>query len=154
MSADFFLSVQHEPFDAGFEIARLSGDPGVGAVASFVGIVRDYGDQQQVAALELEHYPGMTEKALWAIIDEAKTRWPLAGASVIHRVGRLELGEPIVLVVTATGHRRDAFAACEFLMDYLKTRAPFWKKEITRDGAQHWVDAKASDDSAAVRWEY
>jgi len=152
--ADFTLSVQHAPFDAGAEIARLSGDPAVGAVASFVGIVRDYGDQQQVAALELEHYPGMTEKALWAILEEARQRWPLAGASVIHRVGRLALGEPIVLVVTAAGHRRDAFAACEFLMDYLKTRAPFWKKEITRDGVAHWVDAKASDDSAAARWEY
>lgn len=151
--ADFTLSVQHAPFDAGAEITRLSGDPTVGALASFVGIVRDYGDKQNVAALELEHYPGMTEKALWAILEQARQRWPLSGARVIHRVGRLELGEPIVLVVTAAGHRRDAFAACEFLMDYLKTRAPFWKKEITRDGVAHWVDAKASDDSAAARWD-
>jgi molybdopterin synthase catalytic subunit len=152
MSA-FTVRVQQAVFDAGAEIAGLSQDSAVGALASFVGLVRDYGDKQHVAALELEHYPGMTEKALWAIVDEAKERWSLSGATVIHRVGRLELGAPIVLVVTAASHRRDAFAACEFLMDYLKTRAPFWKKEITRDGSAHWVEAKASDEGAAARWE-
>lgn len=149
----FNVQVQAAPFDTGAEIARLSGDSAVGAVASFVGLVRDYGDKQDVAALELEHYPGMTEKALWAMVEEAKARWSLAGATVIHRIGRLELGDNIVLVVTAASHRRDAFAACEFLMDYLKTRAPFWKKEITRDGIAHWVEAKTSDGNAAARWE-
>lgn len=148
----FTVRVQHEPFDAGALIQMLSSNPTSGAIASFVGLVRNYGDHADITALELEHYPGMTEKALQDLLDEARQRWPLSGAVIIHRVGRLALGEPIVVVVTASGHRSDAFAACEFLMDYLKTRAPFWKKEIMRDGQSEWVAAKDSDDTAAARW--
>ncbi|KZE28907.1 molybdopterin synthase catalytic subunit [Crenobacter luteus] len=148
----FTVAVQTAPFDAGAELARLSADPAVGALVSFTGQVRDYGDSDGVVALELEHYPGMTEKALAAIVDDARARWPLSAATVIHRVGRLALGDAIVLVVVAAGHRRDAFAAAEYLMDYLKTRAPFWKKEIGHDGSARWVEAKASDEAAADRW--
>lgn len=148
----FTVQVQHEPFDAGALIQMLSSNPSSGAVASFVGLVRNYGDHTDITALELEHYPGMTEKALQDLLDEARQRWPLSGAIIIHRVGRLTLGEPIVVVVTASGHRSDAFAACEFLMDYLKTRAPFWKKEIMSNGQSEWVAAKDSDDTAAARW--
>ncbi|AXK38899.1 molybdopterin synthase catalytic subunit MoaE [Crenobacter cavernae] len=148
----YTVAVQTKAFDAGAELARLSADPAVGALVSFTGLVRDYGDTTGVAALELEHYPGMTEKALMAIVDDARARWPLSAATVVHRVGRLALGDAIVLVVVAASHRRDAFAAAEYLMDYLKTRAPFWKKEIGRDGTAHWVEAKASDEAAAGRW--
>ena len=151
MSA-FSIRVQQESFDAGAEIQALTGDPACGAIVSFVGLVRDYGDNTDIAALELEHYPGMTESALQTLLDDARQRWPLGGATIIHRIGRLALGEPIVLVVTASGHRADAFAACEYLMDYLKTEAPFWKKEILRDGSSEWVAAKDSDNAAAARW--
>jgi len=150
--SDFTIRIGHAEFEPGAEIAALSGNPAAGAIASFVGLVRDYGDAAHVTALELEHYPGMTEAELGRIVDEARERWPLTAATIIHRVGYLPLGEPIVLVVVASGHRRDAFAACEFLMDYLKTRAPFWKKEYYRDGTSRWVDAKDSDDDAAARW--
>ncbi|MBI3145625.1 MAG: molybdopterin synthase catalytic subunit MoaE [Pseudogulbenkiania sp.] len=149
----FTVRVDAAAFDAGQEIARLSADPGVGAVVSFVGVVRRHGDGDDIAALELEHYPGMTEKSLAAIVAEARQRWPLSAVLIHHRVGRLALGEPIVLVVTTSAHRAAAFAACEFLMDYLKTRAPFWKKEIGDDGRSHWVEAKASDEGAAGRWQ-
>ncbi|NWK77713.1 molybdopterin synthase catalytic subunit MoaE [Aquitalea sp. LB_tupeE] len=149
----FTVRIQHEGFDCGAEIARLSGNPACGAVVSFSGLVRDYGDRQNIAALELEHYPGMTEKSLYAIIEQARQRWQLQAATIIHRVGRLALGEAIVLVVTASSHRKDAFAAAEFLMDFLKTEAPFWKKEIQQDGSVHWVEAKASDQHAAGRWQ-
>jgi molybdopterin synthase catalytic subunit len=155
------VSVQQADFDAGAEIAALSdGRDDVGAVASFVGLVRadkagaevGAGDTAAVAAMTLEHYPGMTEKALEAIVGEARGRWDLFGVRVIHRVGRLLPGDRIVLVAVASSHRGEAFAACEFIMDYLKTRAPFWKKEETPDGGR-WVDARESDDQAAVRWE-
>ncbi|MCW3480887.1 molybdopterin synthase catalytic subunit MoaE [Neisseriaceae bacterium JH1-16] len=150
--SNFTIRVGHAEFEPGAEIAALSGNPAAGAIASFVGLVRNYGDAAHVTALELEHYPGMTEAELARIVDEARQRWPLTAATIIHRVGYLPLGEQIVLVVVAAGHRRDAFAACEFLMDYLKTRAPFWKKEHYQDGSSRWVDAKDSDDDAAARW--
>jgi len=120
-------------------------------VASFVGLVRDRNDGAAVAGMTLEHYPGMTEKAIRRIVEEAMGRWSIIGCTVIHRIGELKPGDPIVLVAVASSHRGDAFAACEFVMDYLKTRAPFWKKEATPEGAR-WVDARASDDAAAARW--
>jgi molybdopterin synthase catalytic subunit len=146
------VRIQTADFDAGAEIARLrTGNPSVGAVASFVGVVRDRNDGDAVAQLTLEHYPGMTEKAIEAIVAEARARWDIIDVTVIHRVGELRPLDQIVLVVVAGAHRGDAFAACEFIMDYLKTRAPFWKKEQTPEGAR-WVDARASDDEAAERW--
>jgi molybdopterin synthase catalytic subunit len=149
------VSVQEADFDAGAEIAALSaGRDDVGAVASFVGLVRadKSASADAVQAMTLEHYPGMTEKALGAIVDEARGRWDVLGVRVIHRVGRLQPGDRIVFVAVASAHRGEAFAACEFIMDYLKTRAPFWKKEETPQGG-HWVDARESDDQAAGRWE-
>jgi len=146
------VRIQTEDFDAGAEIAALrAGNPAVGAVASFVGVVRDRNDGDAVATLTLEHYSGMTEKAIEAIVEEARSRWAIIEVTVVHRVGELKPLDQIVLVVVAGGHRGDAFAACEFIMDYLKTRAPFWKKERTPEGAR-WVDARASDDDAAERW--
>jgi len=146
------VRVQTEDFDIGAEIARLrAGNPKVGAVASFVGIVRDLNDNDAVVKMTLEHYPGMTEKALAAIVDEAKGRWDIIDVAVVHRVGELRPLDQIVLVVVIGAHRGDAFAACEFIMDYLKTRAPFWKKEQTPAGAR-WVEAHAADDEAAERW--
>jgi molybdopterin synthase catalytic subunit len=146
------VRIQTEDFDAGAEIARLrAGNPAVGAVASFVGVVRDRNDGDAVATLTLEHYPGMTEKSIEAIVAEASSRWAIIDVTVIHRVGELKPLDQIVLVVVSGGHRGDAFAACEFIMDYLKTRAPFWKKEQTPEGAR-WVDARAADDDAAERW--
>ena len=143
------ISVQAADFDCGAEIAVLSaGDDGAGAVATFVGLVRG----ENIRAMTLEHYPAMTEKALADIVTQAEQRWQLRRVRVIHRVGRLLPGERIVFVGVASSHRHDAFAACEFIMDYLKTRAPFWKKEETAAGA-HWVDARESDDAAALRWE-
>jgi molybdopterin synthase catalytic subunit len=146
------VRVQAEDFDVSAEIAALRrGNPKIGAVASFVGVVRDVNDGDSVAALNLEHYPGMTEKAIEAIVAEAKSRWEIVDVTVVHRVGELRPLDQIVLVVVAGGHRGDAFAACEFIMDYLKTRAPFWKKEQTPQGAR-WVEARSSDDEAAERW--
>jgi len=146
------VRIQTEDFDVSAEIAALRrGNPKIGAVASFVGVVRDVNDGDSVAALKLEHYPGMTEKAIEAIVAEAKARWDIADVTVVHRVGELKPLDQIVLVVVAGGHRGDAFAACEFIMDYLKTRAPFWKKEQTPHGAR-WVEARSSDDEAAERW--
>lgn len=143
------VSVQEADFDVGAEIAALSsGDADAGAVASFVGLVRG-GD---VADMSLEHYPGMTESALAEIVAAAKTRWAVRRARVIHRVGRLLPGDRIVFVGVSSAHRGDAFAASEFIMDYLKTRAPFWKKETTAAGGR-WVDARESDDHAADRWK-
>ena len=138
------ISVQREEFDLSREVKALSGNPKIGAVASFIGQVRD-------VAMTLEHYPGMTEKALAAIVEQAKSRWQLIDCTVIHRYGELKPTDPIVLVVVASAHRGDAFAACEFIMDYLKTRAPFWKKEHAAEGSR-WVEAKSSDDDAAERW--
>jgi molybdopterin synthase catalytic subunit len=123
----------------------------IGAIASFVGLARDLNEGSGVAAMTLEHYPSMTEKALTALVEEARSRWALLDVTVIHRVGRLLPGDSIVLVVVASQHRGEAFAACEFIMDYLKTRAPFWKKEETPEG-ERWVEARASDDAAAARW--
>ena len=145
--------MQREDFDAGAEARALArGNPDVGALASFVGLVRGANEGAAVGAMTLEHYPGMTEKAIAAIVEEAKGRWQVIDCTVIHRVGELRPGEQIVLVAVASAHRGDAFAACEFVMDYLKTRAPFWKKEQTPQGAR-WVEARASDDRAAERWE-
>src|SRR5205809_3596463 len=147
------VRVQTEDFDAAREIAaRRAGDARVGAVAAFVGLVRDINDAAAVSKLTLEHYPGMTEKALSRIVEEAKSRWNVYDALVIHRVGELKPTDQIVLVVVTGAHRGEAFAACEFIMDYLKTRAPFWKKEQTPAG-ERWVEARASDDDAAARWE-
>lgn len=152
MAVDKGVSVQEADFDVGSEIAELSaGRRDVGAVASFVGLVRDVNDDSGVHAMTLEHYPGMTERALADIVEQARARWSLLGVRVIHRYGRLEPADRIVFVGVASSHRGDAFAACEFIMDYLKTRAPFWKREETAEGAR-WVDARESDDSAAARW--
>ncbi len=146
------IRVQTAPFDLGAEVDALrAGRLDVGAVASFVGYARDINDGSGVTAMTLEHYPGMTEKALATLVDEANARWTLIDVTVIHRVGRLLPGDPIVLVAVASRHRGDAFAACEYLMDALKTRAPFWKKEETPDG-ERWVDARDSDEDAAARW--
>jgi molybdopterin synthase catalytic subunit len=146
------VRVQTGDFDAGAEMAIMRrGNPKIGAIASFVGVVRDLNDGADVAEMTLEHYPGMTEKALEKIVGEARARWDLYDALVIHRVGTLKPTDQIVLVVVASAHRGEAFQACEFLMDYLKTRAPFWKKERTPDGAR-WVDARTADDAAADRW--
>ena len=146
------VSIQTADFDLGAEVAALrAADAGVGAVASFVGTVRDRNDGQGVSAMELEHYPGMTEKAIEAMIDQAFERFDIRAARVIHRVGPLKPLDQIVLVVVTSAHRGAAFQACEFLMDYLKTQAPFWKKETTPDGA-HWVDARVADDEALRRW--
>ena len=147
------VSVQEEDFDAGRELAAVrAGNPKVGAVASFIGVVRDLNDGSGVAAMTLEHYPGMTEKAVQAIIDQARGRWEVLDCTVIHRIGKLAPTDQIVFVAVASGHRGDAFAACEFIMDYLKTRAPFWKKEET-PGGERWVEAKEADDAAAGRWK-
>lgn len=146
------IRVQAADFDIGAEIARLrAGNPRIGAVASFVGVCRDLNDGANVAEMTLEHYPGMTEKALEAIVVEARGRWDVIDVVIVHRVGTMRPTDQIVLVVVTSGHRGEAFAACEFLMDYLKTRAPFWKKESTPAG-ERWVDARASDDAAADRW--
>lgn len=142
------VRVQAEDFDTGAEIERLhAGRADIGAVASFVGLVRG----GEVAAMTLEHYPGMTERQLRAVADEAAARWPLQGVVVVHRFGRLVPGDRIVLVAVASPHRAAAFEACEFLIDWLKTKAPFWKREETADGSR-WVEAKADDDAAAARW--
>jgi len=137
--------VQREDFDAGAEIRALARDPKVGALASFVGVVRE-------VPMTLEHYAGMTEREIAKIVEEARSRWQMMDCTVIHRFGALRPTEQIVLVVVASSHRGDAFAACEFIMDYLKTRAPFWKKESTPEG-ERWVEARASDDAAADRWQ-
>jgi molybdopterin synthase catalytic subunit len=144
--------VQQEDFDTGRELDALTrGRVDVGAVASFVGLVREANDGSPVSGMTLEHYPGMTEKALEDICEQAMSRWKLIDTLVIHRVGALKPGDRIVLVGVSSAHRGEAFAACEFIMDYLKTRAPFWKREETPQGAR-WVEARASDDEAAGRW--
>ncbi len=147
------VRIQEADFDLGSELAALrAGDARVGALASFVGLVRDMNDGSSVSEMTLEHYPGMTEKALEEIVCEAKSRWEIYDSLVIHRVGPLRPCDQIVLVAVTSAHRGEAFAACEFIMDYLKTRAPFWKREATPEGAR-WVDARDSDDSAATRWQ-
>ena len=146
------VSIQTEAFDVAVETAALhGGDAGIGAIASFIGTVRDRSDGRGVSAMELEHYPGMTERAIDAMVDAAFQRFDIRAARVIHRVGRLLPGDGIVLVLVGSAHRGMAFQACEFLMDYLKTQAPFWKKETTPDG-ERWVDARVADDAALARW--
>ena len=146
------IRIQEEPFDAGALIEATHGaNPGVGAVAAFIGLVRDVNEGSDVSEMTLEHYPGMTERAIERICRDAAERWEVLDARVVHRVGTLRPTDPIVFVAVASGHRRDAFDACEFIMDFLKTRAPFWKKERT-DSGERWVEARASDDEAAARW--
>ena len=147
------VRVQEEAFDVGQELAALtSGRVDVGAVASFVGLVRDRNDGQGISAMTLEHYPGMTQSALEEIVEQAKSRWDLLDVLVVHRYGRLVPGDSIVLVLVSSAHRGEAFSACEFVMDFLKTNAPFWKKEVTPDGAR-WVEARESDAAAVQRWD-
>jgi len=147
------VRIHEQDFDVSAELAAMRlGNPKIGAIASFVGVVRDINEGDSVATMTLEHYPGMTEKAITEIIDQARGRWEVLDALVIHRVGTLKPTDQIVLVIVASTHRGDAFSACEFIMDYLKTQAPFWKKEITPKGAR-WVDARVTDDKAAERWK-
>jgi molybdopterin synthase catalytic subunit len=146
------IRVQREDFDVGAELEALTrGKTGIGGVTSFIGLVRDIAGARRIGAMTLEHYPGMTERRLAEIEAEAHRRWPLDAVLIIHRYGRLEPGERIVLVAAASAHRQAAFDACQFLIDWLKTQAPFWKLEETPDGPR-WVDAQASDDAAAARW--
>ncbi len=145
------VAIQEAAFDLGSETAALTaGRTDIGGVASFVGVCRA---DDGLAAMVLEHYPGMTERAIARIAAEAEARWPLSGCTVIHRVGRLCPGEPIVLVLTASAHRVAALESCAFLIDWLKTRAPFWKREEFADGRSRWVDARAEDDAIAARWD-
>lgn len=146
------VTIQTDDFDLSAEVAALrAGDPGVGAIVSFVGTVRDRSDGQGVQLMELEHYPGMTEKSIEAMMAEAQRRFDIRATRVVHRVGALKPQDQIVLVAVTSAHRGQAFQACEFLMDYLKTQAPFWKKEHTPNGAR-WVDARIHDDEALARW--
>jgi len=146
------ISVQAEPFDiAAVQEEMRAENPAIGALVSFIGQMRDINEGDQVSTMTLEHYPGMTEKALEAIVKEAEGRWELMGVRVIHRVGELKPHDPIVLVAVTSAHRGEAFQACEFIIDYLKTRAPFWKKESTPEG-ERWVDARHSDNEAEDRW--
>lgn len=152
MNTLFTVRVQTEPFDFGQEYESfLAGDRAAGAVASFVGRVRETNDNDEIKTLELEHYPGMTEKVMLEVLQQAQERWPLLGARVIHRVGALKPADNIVLVLTASAHRHAALDACAFIMDHLKTRATFWKKETTPDG-QRWVKGRVSDQQAQARW--
>jgi len=147
------IRVQAEPFDiAAAQEALWRGHPRTGALVTFVGLMRDMNEGTRISGMTLAHYPGMTEKALTAIAEEAAGRWEVYGIRILHRVGELRPQDPIVLVAVTSAHRGDAFCACEFLIDYLKTRAPFWKKETTADG-ERWVDARATDEDAASRWE-
>jgi molybdopterin synthase catalytic subunit len=148
----FTVSIQTEDFDLSAEVAQLRrDDTGVGAVCAFVGTVRDRNDGSDVASLALEHYPGMTEKSIQAMLTQARERFDIRAARVIHRVGLMQPQDQIVLVAVTSAHRGESFQACEFLMDYLKTQAPFWKKEVTPQG-ERWVDARVSDDHALARW--
>jgi molybdopterin synthase catalytic subunit len=147
------VRVQHEDFEIGAEVARVTaGRTDIGAIVTFTGTVRADNDGSGVTAMTLEHYPGMTEAELARVEAEAAQRWPLQASLVVHRIGTLKPGDNIVLVVTASAHREAAFEAAAYLMDYLKTRAPFWKKELTREGEERWVDARDSDEEAAKRW--
>jgi molybdopterin synthase catalytic subunit len=147
------ISIQNEDFDVAAELDALRRTgTGVGAIASFVGLMRDFNDGAAVSAMELEHYPGMAEKILVDLLEQARRRWDIIGARIIHRVGRLEPGDRIVLVAVASAHRADAFAACEFLVDFLKSRGPFWKREQTA-GGERWVEARESDNEAIARWK-
>jgi molybdopterin synthase catalytic subunit len=153
MSTRLSVAVQPEDFDLGREyVALLADDRGIGAIVAFVGTVRDLNLADDVVALELEHYPGMTEKSLSKILNTAAQRWSLQGARIVHRIGKMYPGDQIVLVLTASAHRGDAYEANNFIMDYLKTEAPFWKKEWTPEGPR-WIEARDSDDKAAARWK-
>ena len=145
------IRVQTEDFDIAAELAAMRANSAIGAVASFIGLVRDVNEGTGVATLTLEHYPAMTEKALTAIVEQAQQRWEILDCVLIHRIGTLQPSDQIVLVMVASGHRGHAFEACEFIMDYLKTQAPFWKKEATPDG-ERWVESRGSDEVAATRW--
>lgn len=147
------IKVQTEDFNQQIEYDRLRKESHTGAIVTFTGLVRDINQGEKISALTLEHYPAMTEKALHEIVEKAKLRWSLIDVSVIHRVGELQLLDQIVFVGVASLHRGDAFAACEFIMDYLKTQAPFWKKETNSEGECYWVDARESDQSALNKWE-
>ena len=148
----FTVQIQTQDFDLSHEVAQLrAGQPAVGAVCSFIGTVRDRNECDQVSSLELEHYPGMTEQSIQGMMAEAAERFDILGARVIHRVGLMQPLDQIVLVAVTSAHRGESFQACEFLMDYLKTQAPFWKKEAT-PGGHRWVDARVSDDKALARW--
>tara|TARA_E500000331_G_scaffold291173_1_gene287545 strand:- start:1062 stop:1538 length:477 start_codon:yes stop_codon:yes gene_type:complete len=148
------VKVQSENFDVGAELSALTtGNTAIGGMTSFVGLVRDLGGEDALKAMTLEHYPGMTEKMLRKIEAEANDRWPLEASLIVHRYGRLEPGDQIVLVATASPHRQAAFDSCAFLIDWLKTKAPFWKLEDTQNEGARWVEAKAADDRAAERWE-
>lgn len=147
------ILVQRTDFSLGEEYERLAARHDTGAIVTFVGKVRDFNQGEQVLGLALEHYPGMTEKALADIVIQARARWPLQECTLIHRIGELLLGDQIVLVAVSSAHRDAAFEACHFIMDFLKTRAPFWKKELTAEGIQRWVEAKESDNAAAARWQ-
>ncbi|MEW8002844.1 MAG: molybdopterin synthase catalytic subunit MoaE [gamma proteobacterium symbiont of Ctena orbiculata] len=147
------VSIRAEPFDPNREVELLRGnDPSIGALVTFIGLMRDINEGDRIERLYLEHYPGMTERALQEIVDEANSRWDIQHCRVVHRVGALLPTDPIVLVAVASRHRKEAFRACEFIIDYLKTRAPFWKKETTAEG-ERWVDARESDDAATLAWE-
>ncbi len=148
------IRVQTNAFDVGREIANLTaGRTDIGGIGCFVGIVRGTADNNRLAALTLEHYPAMTERSLMTIAGTAETRWKLLGCTIVHRIGRLVPGEPIVLVLTAAAHREPALAATAFLIDWLKTKAPFWKSEESTDGVAQWVEARADDDIAAAKWD-
>ncbi|MFM0209757.1 molybdenum cofactor biosynthesis protein MoaE [Paraburkholderia sediminicola] len=152
IAAGFDVRVQHEPIDIQSAIMPITRNPNVGAIVNFLGVVRHSGDFDDVVALELEHYPGMTEQSFSSIVEEAIARWHLEAVKIVHRVGRVALGDAVVLVVVAAPHRGAAFDACEFLMDFLKAHAPLWKKEIRRDGAVRWVEAKTRDEQSMLRW--
>ncbi|RKE38494.1 molybdopterin synthase catalytic subunit [Paraburkholderia sp. BL23I1N1] len=152
IAAGFEVRVQQQPIDIQSEIMPITRNPNVGAIVNFLGVVRHSGDFDDVVALELEHYPGMTEQSFSSIVEEAIARWRLEAVKIVHRVGRVALGDAVVLVVVAAPHRGAAFDACEFLMDFLKAHAPLWKKEIRRDGALRWVEAKAGDERSMLRW--
>lgn len=152
IASDFEVRVQYQPIDIQSEIMPITRNPNVGAIVNFLGVVRQCGDFDDVVALELEHYPGMTEQSFSSIIEEAIARWRLDAVKIVHRVGRIALGDAVVLVVVAAPHRGAAFDACEFLMDFLKAHAPLWKKEIRRDGALRWVEARTSDEQSMLRW--
>jgi molybdopterin synthase catalytic subunit len=148
------IRIQEDDLDALAEVAAVSvGDTRVGGVVSFIGLMRDLNQGDDITSMTLEHYPGMTEKALRKIVDEALARWDLLGVRLVHRVGEVRPPDPIVVVAVAAAHRGEAFRACEFIIDYLKTRAPFWKRELKADGSQRWVDARCSDDEAAAGWD-
>ena len=146
------ISVQQQDFNQQIEYDRLKCKTSIGAIVTFTGLVRDINNGQAVSDLSLEHYPGMTEKCLAEIVEQAKQRWNIIESTIIHRVGKLSLSEQIVFVGVASQHRGDAFAACEFIMDYLKTKAPFWKKETMKNGEQQWIDARESDQHAISKW--